>query len=172
MIELRNPLLGPRLAPTDSPFDPARAAREIERCLERDDCRRLETGLAEALAADVAEAFTHLDAAHAARALLLLAPAERAAVFGYLPLDVQSALVAMLPRAPLIELLDHMSADERADLFNDLPPTLREQVLPALAQAEREDIRRLSAYGRDTAGAIMTSDYAARARPHRTRSAG
>ena len=45
MIELRNPLLGQRLAPTDGPFDPARAAREIERCLERDDCRRLETWL-------------------------------------------------------------------------------------------------------------------------------
>ena len=55
MIELRNPLLGPSLAPTDGPFDPARAAREIERGLERDDCRRLETWLAEALAADVAE---------------------------------------------------------------------------------------------------------------------
>lgn len=161
MIELRNPLLGPRLAPTDSPFDPARAAREIEHCLERDDCRQLETWLADALAADVADAFTHLDAAHAARALLLLAPAERAAVFGYLPLDMQSALVALLPRAPLTELLEHMSSDERADLFNDLPPALRDQVLPALAQAEREDIRRLSAYGRDTAGAIMTSDYAA-----------
>ena len=161
MIDIQNPLLGPRLARTDSRFDPARAAREIERCLERDDCRLLETWLADALAADVAEAFTHLDVHDAARALQLLAPAERAGVFGYLPLPVQSGLVAGLPRAALAELMEHMSADERADLYNDLPAAVRDQVLPALAQAEREDIRRLSAYGRDTAGAIMTSDYAA-----------
>ena len=32
--------------------------------------------------------------------------------------------------------------------------------MPALAQAEREDIRKLSAYVEGTAGALMTSDYA------------
>ncbi|QCO66672.1 magnesium transporter [Luteimonas yindakuii] len=161
MIETRNPLLGPRLAHTDRPFDPEQAAREIRRCLDRDDCGLLETWLADALAADVAEAFAHLEPAHAARALQLIAPAERAFVFGYLPLSAQSELIAELPRAALTELLERMPADVRADLFNHLPPAVRDQVLPALAQAEREDIRRLSAYGADTAGAIMTSDYAA-----------
>jgi magnesium transporter len=53
-----------------------------------------------------------------------------------------------------------MPHDERADLFKRLPEEKREAVLPALAQAEREDIRRLTAYSEGTAGAAMTSDYA------------
>ena len=38
-------------------------------------------------------------------------------------------------------------------------------MLPALAQAQREDIRKLSAYEERTAGALMTSDYATIALP-------
>ncbi|NYZ61936.1 magnesium transporter [Luteimonas deserti] len=135
--------------------------RARSRCLARDDCGLLSSWLDDALPADVADALAHLEPAQAARALPLLAPPQRAAVFGYLPLHMQSGLVAVVPRAALTELLEHMSADERADLFNALPSEQCAQVLPALAQAQREDIRRLSAYGQDTAGAIMTSDYAA-----------
>jgi len=53
-----------------------------------------------------------------------------------------------------------MSHDERADLWKRLDPAARDALMPALAQAEREDIRRLAAYPEGTAGALMTSDYA------------
>ena len=46
------------------------------------------------------------------------------------------------------------------DLLKRIPEDRREAILPALAQAEREDIRRLSSYEEGTAGAVMTSDYA------------
>nr|WP_264298653.1 hypothetical protein [Psychrobacter celer] len=39
-----------------------------------------------------------------------------------------------------------MPADERTDLYKRLNQAQRDALLPALAQAEREDIRRLSAY--------------------------
>ena len=52
-----------------------------------------------------------------------------------------------------------MSHDERADLVNRLDEDLVDVVLPHLAQAEREDIRRLTSYEPGTAGAVMTTDY-------------
>jgi magnesium transporter len=52
-----------------------------------------------------------------------------------------------------------MSHDARADFFASLPMAVREMLLPALAHAEREDIRRLASYPEDSAGAVMTSDY-------------
>jgi len=161
MINPANPFVGSRLVREDGRFDPQRAAREIASCLDRDDCALLTGWFSDALAADLADALARLDTGRAARALQLLDRAERANVFGYLPIELQSGLMAGLSRAALTELLEHMSADERADLFNTLTPAVREQVLPALAHAEREDIRRLAAYGQGTAGAIMTSDYAA-----------
>ncbi len=95
------------------------------------------------------------------RDLLLSVPlARRAEVFGYLRPEPQMALARSLDRRQLAEIVTEMDADDRADLFNRLSPDQQETLLPALAQAEREDIRRLVAYEEGTAGAIMTSDYA------------
>ena len=53
-----------------------------------------------------------------------------------------------------------MSPDDRVDLIKRISEERRERILPALAQAERENIRRLAAYPEGTAGAVMTSEYA------------
>src|SRR5699024_11529695 len=50
--------------------------------------------------------------------------------------------------------------DKRTDLYKLLSQDQLDVLLPALAQAKREDIRRLSAYEEGTAGALMSSDYA------------
>ena len=61
--------------------------------------------------------------------------------------------------ADAAELLRLMSHDERADLVNRLDEDRVDRILPHLAQAEREDIRRLASYEPGTAGAVMTTDY-------------
>ncbi len=57
------------------------------------------------------------------------------------------------PRATLAELVSEMPADERTDLFKRFDQNQRDTLLAALAQAEREDIHKLSAYVEGTAGA-------------------
>ncbi len=94
-------------------------------------------------------------------------PSLRAEIFSHLEPDLQVAILENRPRREISQLLAEMSHDDRAYLFKLLPEHLQESVLPALAQAEREDIRRLSAYREGTAGAVMTSDYAALS-PHLT----
>lgn len=86
--------------------------------------------------------------------------ARRAEVFGYLEPATQNAVAALAPSRALAELVTAMDADERADLWARLPEAAREILAPALAAAEREDIRRLAAYPAGTAGAVMTSEYA------------
>ncbi|MCB2187924.1 MAG: magnesium transporter [Deltaproteobacteria bacterium] len=108
----------------------------------------------------LAEALAQLPADQAWRALAALAPANKSAVFANLGEEMQSDLAQTLPRADFAEILTHMPPDERVDLLKRIPEDRQETVLPALAQAEREDIRRLTAYPEGTAGAVMTSDYA------------
>jgi magnesium transporter len=144
----------------DDRFDADLAARAIAACLARDERAILSSWFEQTLAADIAEALSRLETEQILRVLPWLDPEERARAFGYLPLDCQSELVEKLARPAIVELFDHMSSDERADLYNALPPERRDLVLPALAQAEREDIRRLAGYREGTAGSIMTSDYA------------
>ncbi|MGO4999054.1 magnesium transporter [Oceanisphaera sp. W20_SRM_FM3] len=85
---------------------------------------------------------------------------DRAGVFSYLDMDEQIALARAFPRANLARLVSEMPADERADLYKQLDQQQKDALLPALAQAEREDIRKLASYQEGTAGALMTSDYA------------
>lgn len=85
---------------------------------------------------------------------------NRATVFSYLEAEDQVALAYQFPRANLARLVGDMPSDERTDLYKRLDQSQRDALLPALAQAEREDIRLLSAYAEGTAGALMTSDYA------------
>ncbi len=89
----------------------------------------------------------------------LVEPRRRAIIFGHLDLNLQVELTESISDDRLADLLTLMSADERVDLFKKLPADLQDSVIPLLAKAEREDIRKLSSYAERTAGAIMTSDY-------------
>ncbi len=85
---------------------------------------------------------------------------NRSTIYAYLDADIQVALAYVFPRAVLAKIVGEMPSDERTDLYKQLSQDQRDALLPALAQAKREDIRRLSAYEERTAGALMSSDYA------------
>jgi magnesium transporter len=91
----------------------------------------------------------------------LLEPRARAEVMSYLPSDEQVRIVEGMSPEQAAALLQHMSHDERADLVNHLDEDRVDEIMPKLAHAEREDIRRLAGYEPGTAGAVMTTDYAA-----------
>ena len=110
--------------------------------------------------ADIATALAEFDPNTVHTVLGWMPIRARADLFGYLDTDVQHELAERLSRSELAELFRHMSSDERADLFKQLDETQRESFLPALAQAERDDIRALARYEEGTAGALMTSEYA------------
>jgi len=110
--------------------------------------------------ADIGSLLESLPTEDAIRVLKLLPLEERADVYGYLGSECQIETARALGRREFAKIVAEMSADERADLLNRLPREQQETLLPALAQAEREDIRKLASYPEGTAGAVMTSDYA------------
>ncbi len=75
-------------------------------------------------------------------------------------LDAQIETALDMTPAEVTGLVAAMPHDDRVDLLKRIPDACRQAVMPALAQAEREDIRRLSSYPEGTAGAVMTSEYA------------
>lgn len=72
----------------------------------------------------------------------------------------QADVAETLSRRELANLMTEMAPDDRVDLLARIPENRRERILSALAVAEREDIRKLSAYHEGSAGSVMTSDYA------------
>lgn len=134
-------------------------AAHLQAMLQGQDDDALESLLDNVHPADIAHAADDLDLPELWRVLTTLSTEDRAETFGYLSPERQIALAQTLDRRQLAHFLRHMSADERADLFNQLDTEQQEAVLPSLAQAERDDIRKLASYEEGTAGAIMTSEY-------------
>ncbi len=109
-------------------------------------------------AADLADIIAQLPIE--TRQTLVLNLPDRSYVFSYLSPEIQVELAKVLPRQVLADIIGEMSSDKRADVFKRLDEHQQNALLPALAQAEREDIRLLSSYMEGTAGAIMSSVYA------------
>jgi magnesium transporter len=137
-------------------------ARALEAAIARDDRDAIAQRVAELNPADMADFIENVRQPELEIELLMALPLERRAdTFGYLPLPVQQQLASRLSPAVLAELVTAMPADERADLFNVLDEGVRRLLFTRLAREEREDLRRLASYEEGTAGAVMTSDYAA-----------
>ena len=99
---------------------------------------------------DLADVLEQLDPTLGWRLLECLP--DRADVFSYFEPEQQVRMAREFPRATLAELASEMPADERTDLFKRFDQNQRDILLPALAQAGREDIRKLSAYVGGKAG--------------------
>jgi magnesium transporter len=86
--------------------------------------------------------------------------ARQAEIFAFFPPTKQVEMVTGAGRHLISKLLEAMPHDDRVELLRQLDPEVVEELLPLVAKADREDIRRLLSYPEDSAGAMMTTDYA------------
>ena len=86
--------------------------------------------------------------------------ANQATIFEYLPPEMQVEMVEGTGRQHMADLIEEMSPDDRADLLRRLARPVAEALLRLVDEADRRDIATLTRYDEDTAGALMTTDYA------------
>jgi magnesium transporter len=86
--------------------------------------------------------------------------ANQAAIFVYFPLEWQVQLVEGTGRPHMARLIEQMSHDDRVDLLRRLDPKVVESLLRLVDEADRRDIAALVKYPENSAGALMTTDYA------------
>jgi len=60
----------------------------------------------------------------------------------------------------MAQFIGHLPPDDRVDLLHEVEPGLVDQLLPLMPAAERRDILRLRAFPENTAGAVMTTEFA------------
>jgi magnesium transporter len=96
--------------------------------------------------------------------LLLLEVLEaraRAQMFGHLKPELQQALVKLLEADFAAAIIALMAHDDRVDLLHALPEQTADRLKQLVSEADRKDIEKLESYPEGTAGAVMTSDFAA-----------
>lgn len=133
---------------------------DLRLLLELDDTAQVAEFCAALHPAVVAEVLEGLDTEEAWRVLDCCEEALQAEVFSFVSLSCQVALVESVPRERLSRVIETMAPDDRVDLLERLDSEHVENLLPLIAQAERSDIRRLLSFPEDSAGSIMTTEYA------------
>jgi magnesium transporter len=108
---------------------------------------------------DIAEAIEGLPESMQVIAFRLLSKAEAIEVYEYLNSEVQQALIQEFKRQEVLDIVDKMSPDDRAKLFDELPAKIVRRLLAQLSAKERQATALLLGYEEDTAGRIMTPEY-------------
>jgi magnesium transporter len=136
-------------------------APEIHEMLAENDTAAMRTFCETLHPATVAEALTEdFSVEETWRILHSTTIANQAAIFAYFPLEWQVKMVEGSGREPMAHLIEEMSHDDRADLLRRLDPKVAEGLLRLVDEADRRDIARLAQYPENSAGALMTTDYA------------
>ncbi len=109
---------------------------------------------------DVAEFMEEKSLEETANYLKQLDPADQGRIFSDFSLDRQIDLFHSLDRRTFAQIFGQMYSDIRADLYQELAKEEQIELLPYLDKAVREDVIILSAYPPETAGGIMTTNFA------------
>jgi magnesium transporter len=111
-------------------------------------------------APDIVEALNDMPA-ELAVAVMLHLPRDRAIeVLDQPGLEREPELVTLMPREVAAQLLAGVSADRVADIFHQVQEPHCSELLDLLDAETRLNIRRLLEYPKDTAGSIMTTEFA------------
>ena len=74
--------------------------------------------------------------------------------------EFQAELVEHMSNEKVADVLEEMEPDEAADLLADLPKDRKEDLLALMEKEDADDVRKLLTYPEDSAGGIMTTEYA------------
>lgn len=85
---------------------------------------------------------------------------EQGLLFAEFPMARQLDLFRTISRKRFAEVFEHMPSDIRVDFFQHITQDEQATLLPYLSKKVREDVIHLSAYPPDTAGGIMSTDFA------------
>ena len=108
---------------------------------------------------DMGDYIVQLPSQQRAIAFRLLNKERAIEVFEYLPATVQEELIHSLHHVQVVQIVEAMSPDDRAELFDELPSGVVRRLLQQLSTEERQATAILLGYPEGTAGRAMTTEY-------------
>jgi len=132
---------------------------EIRELLVEKNYAELKRLLKEVPPVDLAEGWLQLSRVDRNIIFHLLERRRAIEVFEDLSFGDQKQLIDSLESLEIGEVLDGMSADDRADLFEALPEKMVKKLFNVMKREEVEDVKGLLSYREDTAGGLMTTEF-------------
>ncbi|MGL5079867.1 MAG: magnesium transporter [Microcoleaceae cyanobacterium] len=132
---------------------------QLQVLLEQGDLQAAKAILIPVQPPDIAEAIEGLPETMQVIAFRLLSKDEAIEVYEQLDSVVQQSLCEKFKRQEVLDIVDKMSPDDRAKLFDELPATVVRRLVTQLSLSERQATALLLGYEAGTAGRIMTPEY-------------
>uniref|UniRef100_UPI001ABB2E8D magnesium transporter n=1 Tax=Aetokthonos hydrillicola TaxID=1550245 RepID=UPI001ABB2E8D len=123
------------------------------------DLNQLKWNLNRLQPVDAAEYITRAPQQKRAITFRLLNKNQAIDVFEHLPSEVQKELISSLHDVQVAQIVEAMSAHERAELFDELPPGVVKWLLQELSPEQRQATATILGYPEGTAGRLMTTEY-------------
>ena len=133
--------------------------RKITELIESKKYAELKALLDDIPYVDIAEVFTEVEAKYHAVILRLLGKEAAADVFVELDTDTQRVLIESFSDRELAAILEEMYLDDTVDIIEEMPAAVVKRIIKSSSKDDREMINRLLLFDKDTAGAIMTTEY-------------
>jgi magnesium transporter len=111
--------------------------------------------------ADLADIVSDLNQLESGQLLDTLDVAHLADTLEEVEPEFQAQLVERMSDEKVADVLEEMEPDEAADLLADLPEGRKQDLLALMEKDDADDVRKLLAYPEESAGGIMTTEYAA-----------
>jgi magnesium transporter len=134
---------------------------QLQMLLEQQNFQGAKALLVPVQPVDIAEAIEGLPDTMQAIVFRLLSKDEAIEVYENLDSSIQQTLVEDFKRQDVLDIVDKMSPDDRARLFDELPAKVVRRLLSQMSAQERQATALLLGYEAGTAGRIMTPEYIA-----------
>lgn len=116
--------------------------------------------IAELHPADVAEIISDMNKLESGQLLDALNMEQLADTLEEVETEFQADLVEHMSDEKVADLLEEMEPDEAADLLAELPEKRSRNLLALMEKEESDEVRKLLSYDENSAGGIMTTEYA------------
>ena len=133
--------------------------RRITELIETKKYAELKALLEEIPYVDIAEVFAEVESKYHAVILRLLGKEAAADVFVELDTDTQRVLIESFSDRELAAILEEMYLDDTVDIIEEMPAAVVKRIIKSSSKEDREMINRLLLFDKNTAGAIMTTEY-------------
>ena len=133
---------------------------EIKELLTSKKFREAKIFLSDKQIVDIADSIKDFDIDEIAQIIRLLTKDMAADLFSELPLSVETELLSKLTDKEAVNIINEMFADDAADVLDEMPANIVKRLLKQCDKDTRSDINRLLNYPEESAGSVMTVEYA------------
>ena len=133
---------------------------KIEELIKEKKIYELKDVLSNMQVIDIADSIKDLEINEIAKIIRILNKDMAADLFSELPLSIETELLSQLTDKEAVFIINEMFADDAADVLDEMPANIVKRILKQCDKDTRSDINKLLNYPDDSAGSVMTVEYA------------